>query len=582
MDHRDTISALASITDTGLFERLATAVLRQAAPSLYGNLTHPGMNTAGRTRRSPVDGIAFVSDSKPPHMVIAHHASGAAEDLRKKWLNDPAKVKKRGPKPTAPPGDVIKTVGIVEKERKRTAGLIVTLALTTNQEPAEHLTRDVQATANQHGITIDVWSASRLAHYLDNTPDGQWLRYKYLEFTQEQISSQLLAKLSRASLAGFTLMAPTEGLIERALDHVLTDRSPQPVTLLVGESGSGKTIACYRFLRDHIEAGGFGLVLTHETLATCATLDLAIEAELRRLHSSLEPHAGEKARALCSAEQQLVVMVEDINWSERPSLLLEKLATWAKRPATESAERLNWRLLCPVWPSTITTASDEAKKRLDAISVVVDKFSDEEAQRSVKRRGKLVNKRVSTLAAGRIAEALGNDPLLIALYDFIGEQEPSTVIADFVDSSLERLSTKGDSATVTEYREALRVAGREMLLRGQIDPTWAQVREWLGGVPEELNALRQIVKNGEIVRLGRSGAGEQLSFRHDRVRGWLLADTARQSHAERSAAGRHHVGTLFCRSDRQRSGSRRHAGAERWSDRGAQSSRSVLCAQEFS
>jgi hypothetical protein len=48
MDHSQTTRVLAHITDAGQFERLATAVLRQANPMLYSNLTHPGMNAEGK------------------------------------------------------------------------------------------------------------------------------------------------------------------------------------------------------------------------------------------------------------------------------------------------------------------------------------------------------------------------------------------------------------------------------------------------------------------------------------------------------------------------------------------------------
>lgn len=93
--HSETIRALSEITDVGLFERLATAVLRQAVPALYGNLTHPGMNVDGKTVKSPVDGIAFVPGEHSLHMVAAHHASGSGKHLRKKWLHDPSTVTPR-------------------------------------------------------------------------------------------------------------------------------------------------------------------------------------------------------------------------------------------------------------------------------------------------------------------------------------------------------------------------------------------------------------------------------------------------------------------------------------------------------
>ena len=337
-DHSETVRALSQITDAGLFERLATAVLRQAVPALYGNLTHPGMNVDGKTVRSPVDGIAFVRGEYPPHMVAAHHASGASKDLRNKWLHDPSKVKPRKNRATAtaPPGDVTKTMSIVETERNRTPGLRVTLALTTNREPPEELTRDVVAEASRLGITIDIWSCSRIAHHLDNDPDGQWLRKRFLGIHQTRLSMQLLHELSQASVAAFPLMARAEGLIDRELDRAIGDGSPRPVAFLVGDSGLGKTISCYKHLKTHIEAGGCGLVLTQESLAANRTLDQALDAELRKLCSSLEPDAGTRARALCSPDNPLFIIVEDVNRSDQPALLLERLAAWAQGRPTET------------------------------------------------------------------------------------------------------------------------------------------------------------------------------------------------------------------------------------------------------
>ena len=66
---------MAAITDQGLFEQLATAVLREAN-SRYRLLVHTGVNLDGKTIRSPVDGITFVAGENPP----AHDRS-ASYDL---------------------------------------------------------------------------------------------------------------------------------------------------------------------------------------------------------------------------------------------------------------------------------------------------------------------------------------------------------------------------------------------------------------------------------------------------------------------------------------------------------------------
>jgi hypothetical protein len=523
MDHSETIRALAEIPEEGLFERLATSVLRQADPSLYAKLSHPGMNPAGKTRRSPVDGIGFVTSENPPRMVIAHHTTAGLEKLKSKWLNDPAKVKKRGLKPTAPAGDVIKTNEIVEKERKRTPNLTVTLALTSNRDPSEDLTRDVQAAANLYGITIDVWSGSRIAHYLDNTPDGQWLRRQYLDITQERISTELLAELSRRNLEASSPMPSSKSLIEREFDEIVAFKSPLPLAFYVGESGFGKTIACYRFLRKHVDSGGYGIVLSHETLSASPTLDLALDAELRKLHPSLEPLAGEKARSLCSPDKPLVVMVEDVNWAEHPALLLEKLIRWSSSEGN-AVTRFHWRILCPVWPRTIATTSAEARKRIDVLSIPIPAFTDKESRAAVKQRAQLDRVKINDLSAGRLAEALGNDPLLIGLHDFSHKPQPLKVIETFVSNSLQRLSADSGSFVFTEYQEALRQVAREMLVRREIDPTWRDISEWFREEPVRLAAMREIIQAGGIVRLVVTDQQERLRFRHDRVRAWLLSE----------------------------------------------------------
>jgi hypothetical protein len=51
-----TVKLLSEMSDEGLFERLATAVLREADPR-YSALVHPGVNADGKTVKSPLDGI---------------------------------------------------------------------------------------------------------------------------------------------------------------------------------------------------------------------------------------------------------------------------------------------------------------------------------------------------------------------------------------------------------------------------------------------------------------------------------------------------------------------------------------------
>jgi len=192
MSSSRTAQEVAKITDEGRFEQLATAVLRQAEP-LYRNLCHVGVNAAGQTIRSPLDGICFVPGADPPRMIAAHHTITEEKGLRKKWLHDPSTVTRRkGSHSVAPPGDLIKTSQTVEEERNRSPNLRVTLVLTSKGEPTEDVVRDVTAAGSARGIDVDIWSRSRLCDFLDHDPRGQWLRREFLGIEQEQLSVELL------------------------------------------------------------------------------------------------------------------------------------------------------------------------------------------------------------------------------------------------------------------------------------------------------------------------------------------------------------------------------------------------------
>lgn len=232
MSFRNTTQALADMTDEGLFERVATAVLRIADPRCIA-VSHPGVTASGKTRKAPLDGIGFVPGADPPHLVAIHHTTTAASQLRNKWLHDPATVKSRTArrKPTALQGDLIKTASIVSEERERTPELKATLVLTSNEEPDEALLRDVTAAGADHKIDVDVWSRSRIAHTLDTTPAGQWVRWRMLGIEQELMSSELMVELSKESLRACKPFDDPSAWVPRQVDHDLrsTRRTISPV-----------------------------------------------------------------------------------------------------------------------------------------------------------------------------------------------------------------------------------------------------------------------------------------------------------------------------------------------------------------
>jgi hypothetical protein len=524
MAEEDTVRKLADMTDEGAFERLATAVLRHS-DDRFRSLSHPGVNADGKTVKSPVDGIAFVPGAVPPEMIAVHHTICAAKDIEKKWLHDPTTVKPRGKSklPTAPAGDVVKTIEIVAEERKRTPNVQTTLILTTNQELGEGLVRDVHAAGAAAGIAIDIWTRSRLADVLDNEPRGQWLRRQFFGIDQVQLSEEMLSELSKRNLELHSPPDRPEAWVERILDGAIEEAEEQ-IVFIIAESGSGKSVACYKRLLANASAGEFSLILTDEAIASSVSLEQAVETTLVQLHPSLMAGCGSVAVQLSSSDRRLLLLVEDVSRSGRGAVLIEKIARWendkAKKDGTAS-----WQLLCPVWPQVMSSLSEDARRRINNRAVVGTVFSAEEGAEAVERRRSLDGRSITKLEAARISEALGHDPLLIALHDPANTPDTSQTIAQFVEASLQRLAAAKGEFSPAEYGKALSDLASAMLLNRRMEPAWLEMLRW-PALAGHSTALRHIVHQGDVIRLAGPSTAEGLAFRHDRVREWLLARAA--------------------------------------------------------
>jgi len=527
MSTERTTQVLAAITDEGFFELLAMAILREADP-IYRTLIHPGVNVKGKTIKSPVDGICFVQGSTPPHMIVVHHTITARSDLENKWLHDPSKVKpQKDSRPRAPAGDLIKTAKLVAQERKHTPNLRVTLVLTTNQEPPDSLVRKVVGAGRIYDLEIDIWSCSRLSHFLDNNPSGQWIRYSFLNIDQEMFSAELLQALSNKSIDNYTLnlLDNPEAWVPRVLDDMLTTRQRLGVTFLVARSGFGKSVACYKRLMTHVKGGGVGIILSHDIISSAVTLEQAIITALQKLHPSLST-VGPSVFSFCSSDKPLLLVVEDINRSGQTQLLVEKILGWSRKLTNNKSSPSPWCLLCPLWPEVLTSLSEQAKETINPLIIIADRFTDKEGCNAVIAREWLFNCDISILRAKEISNLLGHDPLLIALHDPSKEPDPHHVISQFVEGSLSRVAIDEKENTVTDYRDAICDLAGEMLSKRQIDPNWREVRKWGGLLGEPLRIISRIAKYGELIRFTGPSNNQKLSFRHDRVRDWLLADAA--------------------------------------------------------
>jgi hypothetical protein len=508
-----TDQALAGITDEGLFENLVTAILREANND-YKALCHPGVNEDGRTVKSPLDGICFVQGANPPLMIAAQHTITKRKELRNKWLNNPK-------------GDLIKTGELALEERKGKPDLRVTLVLTTNQEPDVRLISDVATEAQNYNMEVDLWSRSRLSQFLDTQPIGQRLRKQYLGIEQQILSSELLTELSRKSLELNQPLDNPDAWIHRSLDDVLQSKSRE-ITFLVARSGFGKSVACFRYLQRHIENGGFGLIVPHKIIESSFSIDQVIVATLQQLHPSLNT-AASNVLSLCTPSQSLLLIVEDINHAENPALLVEKIIRWSHPLSSGSNDNsstmiANWRLICPLWPEILSTLNEQTQKSIKSMLVTAEMFNECEGRDAVLVRATLRGHSISALQAQEIACALGNDPLLIALHDGSEFSKTNQIIQGFIETSVARTAAETKDHPGADYQKVLCILGQEMLKRHCLNISWNEVETWQALDKDGLQLISHLAFNEKLIRFIGSSDDPIISFRHDRVQKWLLAD----------------------------------------------------------
>ena len=507
MHEINTRERLTQITDAGLFEELATAVLREDDAACR-RFAHVGVNDQGKTVKSPVDGIVYGSIDGRRHMLAVHHTTCRPADLRAKWLSDPN-------------SDLKKTLSELRMQRAVVPDLEATLILTTNREPKVELVHDVENAAHKAGVEIRIWSSSALAHFLDFDPKGQWIRKTFLGVDVTHLSREALIELSTRSADSAPLVDDPDLWVNRNADETLRNHAESRVQFILGESGVGKTVACLKCLRQHIQAGGFGLWVTDEVARKSLTVEDAVERTLLNLQPTLAPGAGKQALSLTAENEELLLVIEDINRSAQPARLVELLTSWGMRAELDKDTR-SWRIMCPAWPRTLAMARNEAAEAANKSAVLVEPFTKSEGVAAVKRR----RQGVTELEAESLASALDYDPLLIALH---GDNEttpnPRTTVHSYIERTLERLVTSPGTFTAGEYRECLQKLSLEMLKHRQLEPRLVDVIQWTITEPTVEKMLRQLLKIGDVIRLQGATASQRVAFRHDRVRDHQFAET---------------------------------------------------------
>jgi hypothetical protein len=519
-----TAQLVEAITDAGTFETIATAVLRRKHPDFQG-LIHTGINAEGKTIRGTVDGFAHVPGPSAPRVIFAAHTTVDKSRLGTKWLS----VSKKNP------GDLYKVVELAEEIRKEIPSSQFIVALTTNRVPDEELIKKTIASAHENGIEVLILDQSQIADFLDNDPEGQWLRLHYFGVEAQRLSLNLLRQLSEDNtqmyfneVSIFDRDYWVERLITREIDERLASNTCNLV-FLSGESGCGKSVAAYSLLSRFQSVGRPGFWIQPEIIEKSTSLSEAIRTLLQDLSPSLTFTSEIDLASMLPDHERLLIIVDDINRAARPSSIINKLISWLRPSPSSDDFSLPTIVVCPTWGSTIEATREFVKEQTWISTIYLGPLSPTEAKGSI--LAAIIKKRLllNESEVTAVVEELGCDPILIGLFSellddtklYNLQNATADVMGRFLNKSIQEIA--GSSGyLVSDYLLALQQLCTNLLESKNLRAKWPEIVTWFDA--GSLEVLRSIAVDGRIFKM----ENDRLVFRHDRILEYLLGDCISQ------------------------------------------------------
>ncbi|MCO8266391.1 hypothetical protein NKF06_07290 [Haloferax sp. AB510] len=527
------------MSDVGEFETIAASVL-MFAEDRYETLLHTGVNPEEKPIADPVDGFARVPDSNPPHYVLFEFTTTKRSNLDSKWLTESTDPSDKG--------DLPKAIHEAENIRSKVPEAQFTVVLVSNRAVKSDVVKNAHAMADTNDVTLDIWNVHRLAHFLINSRDGQWLRSKHFDQPTRRLSKPLLRELSAQSaeryqeqfhlgLGGVSIARPEQTtLLERT-------RSSSPDSYLipiVGNSGYGKTVTCYQSMTAYLEDGGFALRLEPTDIAENIELSQAIDSALNRLHPTLNDVAGQDAVQLAGQDQPLMLVVDDLNREDNPSQLFDRLRNWvggvheASAGTTDQSDTVTGlpvSILCPLWPR-VWNRQQSASDQTEYISPIeLGPFSEEAAAELIKCYANCHNVDIGEDQAIELATRVECDPHVVGLLGKLFatvdsvDDLPTTsrdVLARYEQYAYQLAAEETEyGLTGADYEVTVEEFSEAILEHREWVPTWRSVRTWLS--EDDINGIRGLTDRAQLLLLIEA-VEKRVAFRHDRLREYLLSN----------------------------------------------------------
>lgn len=383
-----------------------------------------------------------------------------------------------------------------------------TVALVSTLDPKPNTILDAKALAKSNNIDLEIHGGTRIADYLDTTAKGQYLRKLYLGENPDKLSLELLRDITAKQIEEYSKFIDTQLIAQRTHNQFEVSHHK----FLVGESGVGKSIIASELLKTNFENGSAGIFLSEKFVAESNSLEEAITRQLALFESTLDKDAGAMALELCPTHLPFVIVIEDVNNSDNPIKLLQKILKWIP-----NKHLIKWRLVCPVYPTCIDSLKHDEKERINEFTEYVGNYSTKEAVEAIKLKVAKSGFDLSEIEMKSISLSLGNDPLLIALSDLNAEIDPSDIIENYIDNDISKIATSFDDIYDYEIKELYSELISCMLNNRNFNPTIKEIADWFKDSPTKRDILKKLLKQGSAIYVTNKNGNNSLSFRHDRI-----------------------------------------------------------------
>lgn len=529
-----TVQKMQSLANGSEFEVIAASILKRMN-SDYKGLIQTGINVNNQSIKDPVDGLVKVVKENIVNFIYFEFTID--KDLETKWLKDLSDYKGKPPK-TVKDGDIVKVSKLVNKYKTEFPDSVFRICLCTNQKVSSELHHKVEKKCLRLGIQCDpIIDITKLVDFLDNEPDGHWLRKKYLNIEAERLSVELFDFLGKKTIQEYReeINYDKINIINRKASigfNKLLLETKKPILFLTGNSGVGKSSLIYQSLEE-ISKTAFILRLRKKYLEEASSLNNAVYLQLKEYVPNLfRTHLQSIIKLI--GKKKLIIIIEDINTAgNNCSFLIKKLLNWsssiqsASKNKETSDEKNLIKIICPVWakyfsdfyvshPKLTNTTFEEFK---------LAQFNEEEAFSSLKLIFEHTDINLATTQIKVIAKNLNFDPFLIGIYKELVKSSKGDYLAlankaleKFIEKEISEVSIERN-IPVFSIKSNLNDFAYLLLKNKKISPHYNEICNWFKGNENQLKTFHAICQRRNLLQINKDGT---INYRHDRVRDALL------------------------------------------------------------